>query len=32
MGTEDGTAFLQKMDADMYPILKETGLVKVRQK
>ena len=32
MGSEDATTFLKKMDADMYPILKETGLVKVRQK
>lgn len=32
MGSEDATAFLKKMDADMYPILHEAGLVKVRQK
>lgn len=32
MGSDDATAFLKKMDADMYPVLEETGLVRVRQK
>lgn len=32
MGSKDATAFLENLDADMYPVLQETGLVKVRQK
>lgn len=32
MGSADATAFLQGLDADMYPVLLEAGLVKVRQK
>ena len=32
LGSADASAFLQKMDEDMYPVLLEAGLVKVRQK
>jgi len=32
LGSKEATEFLKKMDEDMYPILQEAGLVKVRQK
>ena len=32
MGTEEATAFLQNLDKEMYPVLLDAGLVKVRQK
>ncbi|MGQ7791346.1 tripartite tricarboxylate transporter substrate binding protein [Faunimonas sp. B44] len=32
MGSSEATEFLKQMDADMYPVLQEAGLVKVRQK
>jgi len=32
MGTDDATAFLQNLDEEMYPVLLDAGLVKVRQK
>ncbi len=32
MGSADATAFLQRLDSDMYPVLLDAGLVKVRQK
>jgi len=32
MASEEATAFMQNLDKDMYPVLLEAGLVKVRQK
>lgn len=32
MGADDATTFLQELDASMYPVLLDAGLVKVRQK
>lgn len=32
MGSADATTFVQQLDKDMYPVLLEAGLVKVRQK
>lgn len=32
LGSKEASEFLKQMDQDMYPVLKESGLVKVRQK
>jgi tripartite-type tricarboxylate transporter receptor subunit TctC len=32
LGSKEASAFIKQMDQDMYPVLKESGLVKVRQK
>jgi tripartite-type tricarboxylate transporter receptor subunit TctC len=32
MGTADATAFMENVDSEMYPVLLDAGLVKVRQK